>query len=381
MRFAIMESIVGSGGHEVEHDRQIIEELQALGHDVALYVPENSAVTFDYGIPVYQVPGEGVSYVGASGLRKKWLSAKREINRLRWFRHLYKYATEGKFDAIIFPTATYRFFRSLNLSILRKSPVPVIFCVIGVTPEEGTPFFREAGKLVEYPNIRIAVVSLVDHVLGRRLPNVYCIDPAIYLPRDISYEPHFNTSGKLKIGFFGQYRKEKKVEDFMEAFTNCRFAQDVELVLQTVAIKPDDVAALDAMKEKYRNHPQISFFEKAVYGKEWQEVIAGMDGIIIPYAASRFRYHGSGMLLTAIGLHKPVVIADEVWPELLSEYDIGVTYQTGNKMALTRALETFVATYYQKAETYSHELRRVNDDFSPRRMALNFVEMAAKEIR
>jgi len=376
MKIAIMESIVGSGGHEVEHDRQIIEELRALGHEVELYVPEGAPITFDYGIPVNYLQGQGVSYVGVSGIKKIWLSAKREINRLRWFKSLYRQAAAGKIDAIIFPTATYRFFRSLNHSVLRHSPVPVIFCVIGVTPEEGSHFFREAGKLVGYKNVKIAVVSMIEDVLGKTLPNVYCIKPAIYLPRDIDYQPSFKESGKLKIGFFGQYRREKRVEDFMEAFTACNFGQEVELVLQTVAIKPEDVAALARMKGQYRGNPQVTFFEKAVYGKEWQEIIAEMDAIIIPYAATRFRYHGSGMLLTAIGLHKPVVIADEVWPELLAEYDIGITYQTGNKVALTKALECFVNTYFQRTKQYEEDLKKVNEDFSPRRMALDFIKLA-----
>ena len=376
MKIVIMESIVGSGGHEVEHDRQIIEELRALGHEVELYVPEGAPITFDYGIPVNYLQGEGVSYVGVSGLKKIWLSAKREINRLRWFKSLYRQAAAGNIDAIIFPTATYRFFRSLNHSVLRHSPVPVIFCVIGVTPEEGPHFFREAEKLVGYKNIKIAVVSMVEDVLGKNLPNVHCIKPAIYLPRDIDYQPSFKKNGKLKIGFFGQYRREKRVEDFMEAFTACNFGQEVELVLQTVAIKPEDVAALESMKDQYRGNPQVTFFEKAVYGKEWQEIIAEMDAIIIPYAATRFRYHGSGMLLTAIGLHKPVVIADEVWPELLAEYDIGITYETGNKAALTKALECFVNTYFEKAKQYEEGLKKVNEDFSPRRMADDFVKLA-----
>jgi len=375
MKIAIMEAIVGSGGHEVEHDRQIIEELLALGHAVELYVPEGAPITFDYGIPVNHLPGEGVSYVGVTGLKKIWLSAKREVNRLRWFKSLYRQAVAGKFDAVIFPTATYRSLRSLNRSILRRSPVPVIFCVIGVTPEEGPHFFREVEKLVSYKNIKIAVVSMLDHVLNRKLPNVYCIKPAIYLPRDIEYQPSFKKTGKLIIGFFGQYRREKKVEDFMEAFTACKFTQEVELVLQTVAIKPKDLAALEAMKNKYRSQPNITFFEKAVYGKTWQQTIAGMDAIIIPYAAPRFRYHGSGMLLTAIGLYKPVVIADEVWPELLAEYDIGITYQTGNKAALTAALETFVDTYFAKTTQYEAGLKQVNEDFSPRRMAEDFIKL------
>lgn len=379
MRFAIMESIVGAGGHEIEHDRIIIEELKALGHEVELFVPEGYHCTYDYNVPINYLPGKGVSYVGVSGLRKTLRSLKRELNRLRWYKGIYQQALLGRFDAVIFPTATYRFFRSLNHSPLRQSPVPIIFCVLGVTPPEGPAFFREVEKLVDYKNIKIVVMSLLDHVLGRKLPNVFCVKPAVYAPTEIKGRPQISKSKKLKIGFFGQYRKEKRMEDFLEAFTKCKFERDLELVVQTVAIKPEDRTALEIIKTKYKNHPRISFFDKAVYGKEWQEIISGMDALIIPYAAPRFRFHGSGMLLTALGQYKPVVIADEVWPELLNEYQIGVTYKTGDKEELTEALETFVATYDANVEKYLSELKRINEDLSPRRFVADFLHIITKE--
>lgn len=376
MRFAIMESIVGAGGHEIEHDRVIIEELKALGHEVELYVPEGYSCAYDYKIPINYLPGKGVSYVGVSGFRKTWRSLKREINRLRWYKGIYQQVLLGRFDAVIFPTATYRFFRSLNHSPLRRSPVPVIFCVLGVTPSEGTAFFREVEKLVAYKNIKIVVISLLDHVLGRKLPNVFCVKPAVYAPNESNYKPPTKKDNKLKIGFLGQYRKEKRMEDFLEAFSKCKFERDLELVVQTVAIKPEDRKALEIIKTKYSDHPYIFFFDKAVYGNEWQEMISEMDALIIPYAAPRFRFHGSGMLLTALGQYKPVVIADEVWPELLNEYQIGVTYKTGDKEALTKALETFINTYDANVEKYLNELKRISEDLSPRRFIAEFLRLA-----
>lgn len=380
MKVALVETIVGTGGHEVEHDRQIIEGLKALGHEVVLYIPENAQPPFDYKIPVEYLPGEGVSYAGIKGMRKIWLSIKREINRLRWYKFLYQQAVQGNFDAILFPTATHRFFRSLNQSILRNSPVPVVFCVIGVTPEEGTPFFSQAEKLIPYKNIKIVVISLLDKVLGRMLPNVTCIKPCVYAPWDLpEYVPMVKKEGPIQIGFFGQYRQEKKMEDFLTAFTNCRFTNEVQLVVQTVAIKPADIAALEAVKIKYQGHPNIRFFDKAVYGKEWHAVISQMDAIIIPYGASRFRYHGSGMLLTALGLFKPVVIADEVWPELLDTYQIGLRYSTGDIHALQESMECFVNQFYEQAELYLQQLTAANEEFSPQSMGQKLVELMQKD--
>lgn len=39
MRFAIMECVVTPGGHEIDFDRILVEELTALGHSVEFYVP------------------------------------------------------------------------------------------------------------------------------------------------------------------------------------------------------------------------------------------------------------------------------------------------------------------------------------------------------
>ena len=40
MKIAIFENIMTLGGHEVDFDRILTEELRALGHEVVFYVPE-----------------------------------------------------------------------------------------------------------------------------------------------------------------------------------------------------------------------------------------------------------------------------------------------------------------------------------------------------
>ena len=41
MRLAIFENIMTPGGHEVDFDRIIVEELQKRGHTVSFCVPED----------------------------------------------------------------------------------------------------------------------------------------------------------------------------------------------------------------------------------------------------------------------------------------------------------------------------------------------------
>ena len=56
MRIALFENIMTPGGHEVDFDRIIVEELSALGHEVSFYVPEGFVFSFDYHVPVHSLP-------------------------------------------------------------------------------------------------------------------------------------------------------------------------------------------------------------------------------------------------------------------------------------------------------------------------------------
>ena len=47
VRIGIFENIMTPGGHEVDFDRILVEELQQRGHEVSFYVPENFEFNFD----------------------------------------------------------------------------------------------------------------------------------------------------------------------------------------------------------------------------------------------------------------------------------------------------------------------------------------------
>ena len=74
MRVAILETVKTQGGFEQEFDRLIIDELKKEGHEPVLYLPENSSLPVDFGIPIeYMSGGEIVDYEGAGKLKKIWL--------------------------------------------------------------------------------------------------------------------------------------------------------------------------------------------------------------------------------------------------------------------------------------------------------------------
>lgn len=67
MKIAIFENIMTPGGHEVDFDRILTEELRALGHEVVFYVPEGFRFGMDYHTDVHYLPGASVSYTNARG--------------------------------------------------------------------------------------------------------------------------------------------------------------------------------------------------------------------------------------------------------------------------------------------------------------------------
>ena len=70
MRIGIFENIMTPGGHEVDFDRILVEELSKLGHKVSFYVPKGFHFAMNYHVPVQELPGEVVSYAGVTGVRK-----------------------------------------------------------------------------------------------------------------------------------------------------------------------------------------------------------------------------------------------------------------------------------------------------------------------
>ena len=313
-----MESVVTPGGHEIDYDRILVEELTALGHEVEFYVPEGHEFKWNYGVPVHFLPGKGVSYAGVRGVKKIWLSAKREWNRQKWYSTLFQYAKERRFDAIIFPSATYRYIRAIRQNVLKRSPVPVLFVIHGLTPSEAGRLREQAQRILKVGSIRIAVQTFARDALLYQLDleNICYFNPPAYTPRDIEETPLRLQPDVLRLGFFGQYRKEKNLESFIETFLSCNFSRKVKLIIQGATNAKEDAEDFERIIEKYAKFDEFQFIHKALIGQKWQQAINDIDALVMPYSTDRYRYHTSAMLSTAIGFNRPVIIADNVNPEV-----------------------------------------------------------------
>lgn len=369
MRVAILESIIMPAGHEVEFDRILVNEMKAQGHEPMFFVPEKFPFKVDYGVPIHELEGgEVVTYAGANKLQKIWRSILREKRRRAWFSSAAKLAKKGACDAIIIPTATHRYIKAILGSGLKDSSVPVYIIFHGINPKEQPKFEAAAKKIASYKNIHLKVISLRDDV--GHLPNVEVIPPPVFTP---VYERNIPQHEGIKLGFFGQFRKEKNLEVFLEAFKDCQFKVPVELVVQGATAKPEDGELFEAIIKKYNDVENIQFIHKSLIGKDWEEALLSVDGIIMPYGAERYRYHWGAMLFTAIGYNKPVVVSPELNPEVLEQFKIGKVLTSVEPKSIKDCLEDFVAYISEDKEALSKELGRANEVYSHRALIHNLL--------
>ena len=365
MKVAILESIIMPAGHEVEFDRILVDELSRQGHEPVMLVPENFPFKIKYNAKVdYLQGGEVVTYAGANKFQKLFLSIKREYRRKKWFDSAYKMATEKGYDAIIIPTATYRYLRAILNTDLKNSKIPVYIIFHGINPHEKANFVKQARKCLPYKNIHLKVITLRNDFKNDGLSNVDLIAPPVFKPLDLPVDKELTYKEPLTLGFFGQYRREKNVRFFLDAFKQAKFTIPVKLIMQGATARTEDSEEFEKIISEYKDVPGIEFWHKNLIGEEWQKALLGVDVIIAPYAAERYRYHWSAMSFTAIGFYKPILQSPEMNPEVLENFNVGEAVALDSVERFTRQLEEFVNSYPEKHEQYKAGLVAANEAYS-----------------
>ena len=388
MKIAILESIIMPAGHEVEFDRILVNELKRRGDEPVFFVPENFPFKVDYKTEVsFLSGGEVVTYAGAGPLKKLWLSVLREKRRRAWFNSAYDKAIAGECDAIIIPTATYRYVKAIVDTKLKDSPVPVYIIFHGINDKEQSNFVKAAKLIAPYKNIHLKVITLCHNLDNESLVNVDCIIPPVFKPVHVSANSEHiqnlitniaaatqrngsidasitNTDEKpLTLGVFGQFRKEKNIIPFLDAFIKARFNRPVHLVVQGATVRPEDSQLFDDMQKNYEQYNQISFVHKSLIGPDWEQALLDVDVIALPYGAKRYLYHWSAMLFTAIGFNKFILQSHEINPEVLETYPIGAFIDISNVEVLQHELEQWVNEYTNHTDRMKQALADANRDF------------------
>ena len=365
MRVAILESIVMPAGHEVEFDRILVEELKKQGHEPVFFVPERFPFKLDYHCDVdYLDGGEAISYAGVSRLKRLWLSLQREHRRIAWLNSACRKGADGKCDAVIVPTNSWRVMRSIRHSILKNSKVPFLFMFHGIMPKDRQRFCDGVKSLKEYPNVHLGALGLqTEFPELSDCPNFHTIMAPVYIPFDLPVTPEFHVHDPLRLGFFGQYRREKNLDFFLQAFVKANFTTPVTLTVQGATATQVDSGDFERLRNEYANYKNIHFLHKNLLGIEWQQEIMNIDVMLLPYGAERYRYQPSAMLFTAIGYYKPVLQSPEMNPEILQEFDVGEAVKLDSVDVFSKQLEKFVNEFPEKQESYRQGLIKANEKY------------------
>lgn len=365
MRVAILESIVMPAGHEVEFDRILVEELKKQGHEPVFFVPEKFPFKLDYHCDVdYLEGGEAISYAGVSRLKRLWLSLQRERRRIAWLNSACQKGADGKCDAVIVPTNSWRVMRSIRHSILKDSKVPFLFMFHGIMPKDRQRFCDGVKSLKEYPNVHLGALGLqTEFPELADCPNFHTIMAPVYVPFDLPVTPEFHVHDPLRLGFFGQYRREKNLNFFLQAFVKAKFTTPVTLTVQGATATQVDSDDFERLRNEYADYKNIHFLHKNLLGIEWQKEIMNIDVMLLPYGAERYRYQPSAMLFTAIGYYKPVLQSPEMNPEILQEFDVGEAVKLDSVDVFSKQLEKFVNEFPEKQERYRQGLIKANEKY------------------
>lgn len=365
MRVAILESIVMPAGHEVEFDRILVEELKKQGHEPVFFVPERFPFKLDYHCDVdYLEGGEAISYAGVSRLKRLWLSLQRERRRIAWLNSACQKGADGKCDAVIVPTNSWRVMRSIRHSILKDSKVPFLFMFHGIMPKDRQRFCDGVKSLKEYPNVHLGALGLqTEFPELADCPNFHTIMAPVYVPFDLPVTPEFHVHDPLRLGFFGQYRREKNLDFFLQAFVKAKFTTPVTLTVQGATATQVDSDDFERLRNEYADYKNIHFLHKNLLGIEWQQEIMNIDVMLLPYGAERYRYQPSAMLFTAIGYYKPVLQSPEMNPEILQEFDVGEAVKLDSVDVFSKQLEKFVNEFPEKQERYRQGLIKANEKY------------------
>lgn len=377
MRFFIVETRVPSGGHEMEFDRIFIEELRTLGHNVTLALPRNVAPKLDYGVEIYRLSSQAAPLPVKGSLPARLLrSLKSESRRQNIYAEIANLSEE--YDCVVFPTATYRFLRALRLNKLKNSKKAVVFIVLGATPLEARKILGQARRLKSNENIHSFINTINKDQEPKGEPNVHLVPPPAYIPRGVPWRAAPGNR-ELVFGFFGLYRREKKLPQLLDGILAAKLTRPVKFHIQAFAGTPLEQEEVEELAKTYGSRdPRLTFLTRSFAGADWQEALLNLDALLLPYDSERFKWHWSGMLFNAIGFSRPVLAAKTINPEVWERFPIGETFSPGDSADFARVLEDFVDNFDANAAKYSQALAAALEYYHPRRLAKSIEAIAEK---
>lgn len=380
MKIAILETVVPSG-HEVEYDRGLVEACKNLGHTPVFFVPKNYPFKTDYGTEIEELNGgEAISYSHAGFFKKAILSAKREFRRRCWFNSARKIAREKDFSLIFIPTATPRYLRAILGSSLCKSEVPVVVNLQVFSFEKKgrlEQFISLAKKVEKFSNVHITITS-PNHVLTD-LPNVSYLNPPFYEPTLIKPKAEYDGRKVLTLGLYGFYRDDRNVKKLFEILSSSDFKRDFRIVIQAVTNNQKDEDSCRELISKYSDNPRFIFTKEYLRDESWQKALDETDVILAPYSSRQYVYTYSAMCFNALGFKKPVILSSNVNPEVTKEFDVGLSLDFDNDVALKDKLVNFIDSFDDKYPHYLSEIARAKNKYNFENVVKDILKFSSAE--
>lgn len=134
-------------------------------------------------------------------------------------------------------------------------------------PKDRARFCEGVKSLRDYSHIHLGALGLqTDFPELTDCPNFHTIMAPVYVPFDLPVTPEFKPHIPLRLGFFGQYRREKNLDFFLKAFIKAHFTNAVELVVQGATVTQADSDDFERLKKSMKSREIFVSFIKTFWG-------------------------------------------------------------------------------------------------------------------
>jgi glycosyltransferase involved in cell wall biosynthesis len=166
--------------------------------------------------------------------------------------------------------------------------------------------------------------------------------PVATIPMMIPWElaEHAPPGSPPRLAFMGEIREEKGFRQFVEALPLVRGKHQVD-ALVTRLVKDMSQEEFERRIQPLRSHPCATLCTEPVSLPEYLSRVARADVLALAYRPEAYHLRSSNIFTEAIGLETVPVLPRATWMgELVEKLGVGVTYAPYDAAGLARAIDT-----------------------------------------
>ncbi|HIF9221441.1 hypothetical protein WAX88_09190 [Photobacterium damselae subsp. damselae] len=272
---------------------------------------------YDFCIPIFEKTKKSICFI-------KTLSAVNRSNN-RFFNYILLFI-----DIFYIPIFSYFNYRKDYFFIREFNTVTFVFSALIMFPLRKRVILNVNHNFQKATTSKLKLYSLkIIDFLGYRY---FCFEagfspiafdlPVLSVPFLIpqnSIKLRSKDFGKLKVGFVGAYRKEKKIEDILIELDTVYSDVDVIPILGTNSVE---------LLHDYEKRGWTTYNTSNC--KMYEKAMNEIDILILNYNQDDYYYRHSGVLTDAIANQKFVIIPDYPYfkTQISTPCSVGLTYKT-----------------------------------------------------